>query len=448
MLFKEKRDKIRVLSGEETRQLIKLFQAKSKLRKLPTPPAATASAASVSVAAPAPVAAASAAPSVASGATSRRTSIDSTVSEDDKKKGAGGVAGAALAGKKGAKAQQTCKRWLADECAFSADECKFLHVATVCRAFQRGTCPKKNCPFVHDKVDREHYRHGRSYCQKTAVHADDKSVAGNAPVAAATASSSSASAAASGAKAKKDSLDSILSGLGQWKLGGKKASEQPEPEPEPLDDNIDEDDAEAMAELDAAAAAAADAELEAAQDAADAELLAQQDAAQEHRMGGDDTLPSGLSFDLGGGLSFDHAPSAAQAAPAGPHALFMDGGLSFDMPASSGSQQGSGAPGGGPSGGWSQFDSAGFEQSGGGGGVPNQPSGVAGSPGIDSHFQAQEGSMFFSQPAGDAQFAQQQQQQQEEFAWFTNFRQHVVAPALQALHVREQQTQHKLIGPD
>jgi hypothetical protein len=200
---------------------------------------------------------------VASVATIHRTSIDSTVSEDEKKKGMAGAfgSGAALAGKKGAKAQQTCKRWLTDECAFGADECKLLHVATVCRAFQRGTCPKKNCPFVHDKVDREHYRHARSYCQKTAVHADDKSDAGNAPV-------------ASGAKAKKDSLDNILSGLGQWKLGGKK-----EPEPDPLDDNIDDEDAEAMAELYTTAAAAAD-----------AELLAQQDAAQEHRMGGDETL--------------------------------------------------------------------------------------------------------------------------------------------------------------
>jgi len=37
---------------------------------------------------------------------------------------------------------------------------------------------------------------------------------------------------------------------------------------------------------------------------------------------------------------------------------------------------------------------------------------------------------------------------EEQFAWFNTFRTHVVAPALQAQHQREQQAQQRIIGPD
>lgn len=167
------REKIRILTAEETRALIKVFQAKSKMRKAlgavnqPSAPLSHVTPSAAASAAPAAASASAASASSASSSfvaaaqhssanTSRRNSVDSTASGDDdgKKKGSSSVA--AVAAKKNPKANQTCKRWLADECTFTDETCKFMHVATVCRAFQRGTCPKgERCPFVHDKVDRE-----------------------------------------------------------------------------------------------------------------------------------------------------------------------------------------------------------------------------------------------------------------------------------------------------
>jgi hypothetical protein len=358
--------------------------------------------------------------------------------------------------KKVTKAAQTCKRWLADECTFTADECKFLHVATVCRAFQRGTCPKgKNCPFVHDKVDREHYRHGRSYCQKTAVHADAPSAA------------SAAAAAASAAKAKaaapKDSLDSILSGLGGWKNAGKKV--------EPAADHhaaaaaaavVDEDDDHTSAAAtqddldDAAAVAELDAAQQAADEAADDELLlAQQAAMQQHQQqhhpqhlsGVDDDDDAGLGFDPMGaaaGMAFEHHhhqlhhahhPHAGAPGAAG---LFMPDAHGFEQHSAAQAAQ---AGNGGVSG-WGQFDgSVGFadhsQQQ-----VPPGPQSLLS--------QGPEGSMFFGGgvgggggPGGGVDAGDE-----EQFAWFNTFRTHVVAPALQAQHQREQQAQQRIIGPD
>jgi len=483
-----KRDKIRLISAEEVKQLIKLFQSKCKLRKVPQtvqatvapPPAASSAAAAAAVApahAAAPTPSISAVPAAAaavSATTSRRNSVDSIVSEEGGKKVGGVTTTTTTQGgvtKKVTKAPQTCKRWLADECTFSDEACKFLHVATVCRAFQRGTCPKgKNCPFLHDKVDREHYRHGRSYCQKTAVHTDllpAGGASGAAPSAAAPASATSAGAAgASAAGKKKDSLDSILSGLGSWKLNSKKMdSGAGSGTAEHAQQQAEEDAAAAAA---AAAAqddlddAAAVAELDAAQQAADEELLAQQDAAddaqhqhaqlqaQQHSLDlldQDDLGAGGLGFDPllsgDGGMSFvAGGPGSASGAQGlflpdqHPHPHALHHGLAhhghghgghggFDHPAGAGA-------GAGVNGGWgvsSQFDSGAFGEH------PSQ-----GPPSSQSLLSQGEG-LFFGGGGGVGE-------EEEQFAWFNSFRSHIVAPALQAQHQREQQTQHRIIGPD
>lgn len=382
LFARDPQKKIRTITGEEVKKLIKIFHAKSKIRKVvsvapvaPTPVAVVAAAAAVAAApvassaaaAPAAVAAPSAAVSSATSATaSRRNSIDSTTSEEEKKK------------RRAAKIQQTCKRWLADECTHTDETCKYLHVPSICRAFQRGTCPKgTHCPFVHDKQDREHYRHGRNYCQKTAVHTD----------AAPTPAQVAAKHAAKSAQPK-DSLDSILSGLGSWKIT-RKASE---PEPE-------------------VPSQAAQPQMVSEHDASQMHHFQQQmHQHQQHLADAGHEFAQAAFDDDASGMTFEQSvPSSVQSQSAHPSGhLFMDAGLSFD--ASGVSQSAAQAA-------WSAYD----------GGV------------VDAHAFASEpdvnSGLYFAPP-------------EEEFPWFTHFRAQVVQPALQAVHQREQQTQQKIIGPD
>lgn len=298
---------------------------------------------------------------------------------------------------------QTCKRWLADECTHTDESCKYLHVPSICRAFQRGTCPKgAACTFIHDKQDREHYRHGRAYCQKTAVHADAT------PATASKQPTQSQSSKPVGSVAPKDSLDSILSGLGSWKIAPAKKSAGDDLESDHqlsvhrqhayLDDDADDG-------VLADAAAAHDQQ----QQEHERDLL---EEAQEFEQ--DQQATQGVVFDEEGGATFDHNPGGQS---------YLNG-LSFDL-----------APGVGVGSAQQQwYDSTG--------------SGVNVGVGFDD--DASGGGMFFPNQAS-AGFQSQsnaQQQQSDEFPWFMQFRQAIVQPAMQAMHAREQQQHQKMIGPD
>lgn len=192
LLFKVKREKIRILSSDETRRLIQLFQTKSPLRRLVTQSTITTTATSISSDSVAtvdhpvtvPSDASNRIPNVTMSGHIRVIDVAALHTEEQKHEEKENEEeechpGEALkvvshGRKRILPIHRTCSRWLHDECTLSDDTCAFLHFATICQAFQRGVCPKQFCPFVHDKVDRDHYRHGRSCCPKTAVHPDQK----------------------------------------------------------------------------------------------------------------------------------------------------------------------------------------------------------------------------------------------------------------------------------
>lgn len=541
---KEPQRKIRMLSGEEVKKLIKVFQAKSKLRKIPSqvPVQHHAATTALAAAAAAPsgvslasnplaanpalshaasssalAAAAAAATAGGSANNSRRNSIDSTASGGTSAAAASAAAESEDAKRnKVAKIQQTCKRWLADQCTHTAEECKYLHVPNVCRAFQRGTCPKgTKCPFIHDKNDRENYKHGRAYCLKTAVHPEEERKEAAAKAALKEKTEKAAAASKSKPTQQKDSLDSILSGLGSWKIA-KKA--EPEPEME-MNTNTaagvegEEDMAEggstnnnvpaASTTMSGAAASSVSAlggglmsslpshpsattllDSDEAAAAEDAAALEAYDAASD------------------AGVTFEHQPSLHHHHAHQPHhqllhhhhhlnhpagQLFMDSGLTFDMPSAlnrNAAAPPSAASGVGSSS-WSQFDNDAVYHPGANAAAAAAASSATASsssssvaaPSAGHGSLDEEGGTFFAPPSsfgssvspplvgggsqggassssgsggaggagggaggGDAAV--------EEFSWWNNFRTHIVQPAINNMLQREQQTQQKIIGPD
>ena len=473
-IFRNSSQMIRSLSADEVKKLIKVFQARSKLRRVIQPPMVTPAAAvsaaagpsfhnivatpSTGVASAVPSASfthatlshasapssssAGIAPTTTSTSTSRRNSIDSTTSREDDSGG----------GKKSkrstTKIQQTCKRWLADECTHTDETCKYLHVPSICRAFQRGTCPKGSaCPFIHDKQDREHYRHGRSYCQKTAVHTDIPPTQINATLGKNNSSTIGATSTATKSSAPKDSLDSILSGLGSWKIASKKSEVTPTPSLTP-------------ATVTNAATSNSQQELQHDNDQLDDELTRVNGNLLHHddelglsvpyRHDGDSFEDDAAEFeqDQAAAQSFDptdddhvsihhsHPHVASVVNSFDTHAalggqMFLDSSLAFDMPIGV-----NGVSQSGPNG-WSNYDDAAF--------VPSED------PTGSMYFVPPGGNGFHSTSSAPSQSPSQSVpplQPVEEFPWFMQFRANVVQPALQVMHAREQQTQQKIIGPD
>jgi len=479
-----KQPRIRLLNADEVRKLIKIFQQKSKLRKLPVAAGSAASTAASAAASGSSASSAASAPSIstfaASATSSRRNSVDSSVSEEErgqrKRKGV-------------IKVQATCKRWLADECQHSEETCKYLHVATVCRAYQRGVCRVNPCPFIHDKQDRENYRLGRPYIQKTAVHPEAQTVAST------TATAASAGASKAKPAQPKDSLDSILSGLGSWKLAGKKTEHT-------QDATHPATAAATTASIGSAHGQqsdtlSADSQLSpgihpqsrlhsqpTTADDEDAYVQALEASISSHHPSSSIIMPPQAQP---GGVTFEHANhdshSRSSLAHTSASRLFLNDGLSFEMSNGSNGSIVGGLEGSSSSasaslsaaslGGWKQFDGVpslhAFDHGLGTGvgvgvgvGAVNAAQhhphhGGVGAFDHHSHGGDTSGSMFFSpSPEGHASAAQQHFQQQQhsslnddhEYPWFTNFRMHVVQPAMQTLHQREQQAGQKLIGPD